>query len=54
MTDVMIGPLKRDLVKAGIKMELIEGLDCEIVGKKEFKQMSFSKWQLLNGGCYDI
>ena len=43
MTDVMIEPLKRDLAKAGIKMELIEGLDYEIVGKKEFKQMSFSK-----------
>ena len=43
MTDVMIEPIKRDLAKAGIKMELIEGLDYEIVGKKEFKQMSFSK-----------
>ena len=33
MTDVMIEPLKRDLAKAGIKMELIKDLDYELVTK---------------------
>ena len=41
MTDVMIEPLKRDLAKAGIKMELIKDLDYELVTKKEIKQLSF-------------
>ena len=41
MTDVMIEPLKRDLVKACIKMELIKDLDYELVTKKEIKQLSF-------------
>ena len=40
MTDVMIEPLKRDLAKAGIKMELIKDLDYELVTSEEIKQKS--------------
>jgi tetratricopeptide (TPR) repeat protein len=36
----MIAPTTQDLAKAGIKMELIEGLDYEIVSKKKYNQMS--------------
>jgi len=38
-----INPTIQTLKKAGIKMELIQDLDYEIISKKEFNQMSFSK-----------
>ena len=49
MTDVMIEPLKRDLAKAGIKMELIKELDYELVAKKELARLFIRPRRLQRG-----